>query len=243
MNETIKSLIAGVLGSLSSLLVGYPLETIRIRMQYGKPLNYRLYKNVYKGFSYPLLTVIPISSLNFFIFDTIRNKNIFKNPLVNTCYSSCISSTLTLPISIPIEFNKCNAQVNNSYNAISKIKKDGYLSLYKGSHLTFIRFVPGYIIYFTGYQYWRDKMPIDNKYSIIAGACVGVTIWSLILPVDIVKNRILTGVNSNFRECCNDIYLRYGLKGFYRGFIPAIIRCIPTNAAYFYVIETIKSNL
>jgi hypothetical protein len=96
---------------------------------------------MYKGFSYPLLTVIPISGLNFFIFDTIRNKNTFKNPLVNTCYSSCISSILTLPITIPIEFNKCNAQVNNNYNAISKINKDGYLSPLQGIILLFFFYV------------------------------------------------------------------------------------------------------
>ena len=261
MNETIKSLIAGALGSFSSLLVGYPFETIKIRMQYKKSLNYKLhknmdinmyknmyknmdrnmYKNMYKGFYYPFLSVIPVSSLTFLIFDTIREKKTFKNTLVNTCFSSCISSTLTLPITIPIEFNKCNAQVNNNYNIINKIKKDGFLSLYKGSYLTFVRFVPGYIIYFTSYQYWKDKMPMENKYSIFAGACTGITVWTLILPIDIIKNRIQTGVNSNFRECCYNIYSKYGLIGFYKGFTPAIIRCIPTNAAYFYVIETIKS--
>ena len=83
-----------------------------------------------------------------------------------------------------------------------------------------------------------------NIIKLILVANKSVVISDGIFPTnlfDIIKNRIQIGVNSNFRECCYDIYSKYGLIGFYRGFVPAIIRCIPTNAAYFYVIETIKS--
>ncbi|KAJ9069784.1 hypothetical protein DSO57_1015088 [Entomophthora muscae] len=77
-----------------------------------------------------------------------------------------------------------------------------------------------------------------------AGGTAATLFWAVGFPSDVVKNRIMSqpigpgplqypSVVATFKI----IYQQGGLRGFYRGFLPAILRSFPTNGAALLVYE------
>lgn len=71
----------------------------------------------------------------------------------------------------------------------------------------------------------------------LAGAAGGIGYWVSIYPVDIIKTTMQSDNPDpklrrykGFADATRQIYADFGIKGFFRGFTPAIVRCIPANA-------------
>ncbi|KAJ3096851.1 hypothetical protein HDU97_005479 [Phlyctochytrium planicorne] len=89
--------------------------------------------------------------------------------------------------------------------------------------------------------------------AFLAGGFAATTFWIISFPADLIKNKIMTqpdpGKNaprSAYRyptmlSCAKDIMAKEGLKGFYRGFTPCLLRSFPTNAAAIFVFETVSA--
>jgi solute carrier family 25 carnitine/acylcarnitine transporter 20/29 len=73
------------------------------------------------------------------------------------------------------------------------------------------------------------------------------TFWICSFPFDVVKNRIMAQPETkplkypSVRACFEYIYRTEGLKGFYRGFTPCLLRSFPTNGAALMVYEGFMS--
>ena len=57
---------------------------------------------------------------------------------------------------------------------------------------------------------------------------------------DVIKSKIQTdgfsGSEQKYRgviDCARQIWAKEGVKGFYRGFVPCMVRCAPANAGTF----------
>ena len=67
--------------------------------------------------------------------------------------------------------------------------------------------------------------------------------WTCTFPLDVLKSRIQTLPESTPRELttvayhARQVHQESGLRGFYRGWLPTIVRSFPVNAATFYVYE------
>jgi solute carrier family 25 carnitine/acylcarnitine transporter 20/29 len=79
--------------------------------------------------------------------------------------------------------------------------------------------------------------------SIMAGGGAGIAYWFSCYPFDVVKNKMMTAPDSspplyrNMRHCFSSIYKTEGVKGFFRGFTPCVLRAFPANAACFATFE------
>ncbi|CAG9311089.1 unnamed protein product [Blepharisma stoltei] len=133
-------------------------------------------------------------------------------------------------------------------------KKYGIFGIYKGFPITMLRELIGITMYFMGYQYSGRKLfGGDNANTnelkmwqiMICGGLAGYAYW-VVYPIDVVKSKLQSDSYKNMRykstiECVKTIYKDIGVKGFFRGFLPAIIRAAPANAAILTGFETMMS--
>lgn len=67
------------------------------------------------------------------------------------------------------------------------------------------------------------------------------------IPADNLKNRIMGAPLStspmSARVLARQIYASEGIKGFYRGFVPIILRAFPVNACAYLVYESLLRGL
>jgi solute carrier family 25 carnitine/acylcarnitine transporter 20/29 len=98
------------------------------------------------------------------------------------------------------------------------------------------------------YEYFSRKLSATTSLpkwgqNFISGGLAATTLWIASFPFDVVKNRMMTQPLSGdkpyktVRQCFEKIYAREGIKGFYRGFTPCILRSFPANGAAFVAIE------
>lgn len=136
----------------------------------------------------------------------------------------------------------------------------GIRGLFHGQMMTMIRDGFGFGSYFLAYEYLvqnslkslrksvdpefqRSQLP--SSHLILFGGFAGVSYWIFVYPLDVIKSKIQTDTLDHkkkryptIRSCISRITAEEGIKGFFKGFSPCILRAIPVNAATFAVFET-----
>jgi len=135
----------------------------------------------------------------------------------------------------------------------SIIRNRGILGMYKGLSPTLLREVPGGLAYFTCYEVLKKSLTNVGQAPsqatlLVSGGIAGVVYWGSTYPFDIIKTRIQTDsdVAPRYRstaDCARAIYRESGLRGFFRGASPALVRAFPANAACFFLYETVSGYL
>lgn len=140
---------------------------------------------------------------------------------------------------------------NGGFDVVRQLYKEGGIrSVFRGSAATLARDGPGSAAYFAAYEYTKKALtPADSKdlslpAIMAAGGVAGIAMWISIFPIDTVKSRLQSAegrptVGSVVRE----IYGRGGMKAFFPGLTPALLRAVPANAATFVVSFTQSQDL
>ena len=139
---------------------------------------------------------------------------------------------------------------------LSILKDRGPKGLFAGLTPLLMRDVPfntlffgTYRTYCAGFKYMngrQDQSELSAVEVFLAGGFAGMTAWSIVFPFDIVKSRMQTGMSmdahgnlvpsaqqSSVTEVASQVYREGGLRKFYRGWTPAVLRAFPANAALF----------
>lgn len=124
--------------------------------------------------------------------------------------------------------------------------------IYRGLVPSLFRESVGLGIYFATYEALiarelkKDKSiarsDISSLKLCLFGGLSGYTLWIAIYPVDVIKSKLQTDslTKPNFTgsiDVVRKVFASSGIKGFYRGFIPTILRAAPANGATFAVFE------
>jgi len=117
--------------------------------------------------------------------------------------------------------------------------------------------------YFGGYQYFKQMalqrqqhatgatMPsvLSLSGSVFAGGMAGTCYWMSCYPLDVLKARLLAApdvqppVYRGIAHAAQTIYHQQGIKGFFRGFTPCLVRSFPANGACFLAFEVVMQLL
>lgn len=143
---------------------------------------------------------------------------------------------------------------NGPIDCFKKIQQSAGLfkGVYKGLAPTLVRESIGLGIYFATYEaliarelknkIYPTRADIPGWKLCMFGGLSGYTLWIAIYPVDVIKSKLQTDSLSNPKyrgsiDVAKDIFKRSGIKGFYKGFVPTILRAAPANGATFAVFE------
>lgn len=163
----------------------------------------------------------------------------------------------------PPELVKCRMQTLGEFKGSHKnitpltiirdvLRTDGVLGFYYGITSTLLREVPGYFFFFGGYEGvqmmfnmydQRQLFPLWSR-TIIAGGMGGTALWMAIYPFDVIKSRMQVNSQGSRKlgltECARMLAKEEGVRSFYKGITPTLLRAFPACAALFLGVEYSK---
>jgi solute carrier family 25 carnitine/acylcarnitine transporter 20/29 len=135
------------------------------------------------------------------------------------------------------------------------VRTHGVAALWQGWTSTLIRNVPANALFFPvnelvklelARRYHKSPSELDLHHRLIAGACAGLSYWTLTYPLDVVKGR-MQGTpyeqRQSWRSTLRDILRTDGPAGFFRGFAPCAARAVPACAALFATTDIVRYEL
>lgn len=215
-------------------------------------------KNFYKGVIPPLLGVTPIFAISFWGYDiskkiiahgNMNNDQLSVSQLAMAGFISAIPTTL---VTTPTERIKVVLQTSSTksvYQAVRNIiNNGGIFSVFKGFSATLARDGPGSALYFAAYEVSKKYLNGDNNKELsignicISGGIAGISMWIGVFPIDTIKTQLQSSnVKQSMWEATKNIYKNSGIRGFFPGIAPALMRSFPANAATFLGVEITHS--
>jgi hypothetical protein len=210
-------LLAGSACGLVQTFVGYPLDTVTVRLQNNYNVKLGNILSYYKGIGYPC------------IFNVISNGAIFKmnkniNDKINNQFISGFATGMVFsPFIYIFDTGKIFHQTNDTSE---KITFSRFLKI-NGLMTTMIKESVASSFYFGIY----NKL---NKHfhPILSGSIAGVTSLTCIYPIDVIKTRQMTH-NISFIDS-------YKMNKLWKGYWPCAIRACIVNGLGFYTYELTK---
>ncbi|XP_044150944.1 solute carrier family 25 member 48-like isoform X3 [Bufo gargarizans] len=250
----IEDFVAGYLGGAASVIVGHPLDTVKVA-------------GFFKGMSFPLATIAIYNSVVFGVFsnaqrfisqyrDTSR-----RHPpdLIDVTFASMLAGCVSVGIGGPVDLVKIKLQMqtqcassevvsltqNTSIHHYKKtykgpvhcvnciLRKEGLLGMYRGAGAMVLRDIPGYCLYFIPYIYLSEWLKLDHHTTPsalsvwLAGGIAGAISWGTATPMDVIKSRLQADslYNRKYRGVKDCIKQSYSNEG-----IQVFFRGITVNA-------------
>ena len=133
-------------------------------------------------------------------------------------------------------------------------KHNGVRGPYQAFHATMARNLPAGAVYFGVFENVKNAFAASNEDGkatnpqiILAGGIGGFFYWSLFYPIDVIKSALMTdAVNpaqrkfSGFFDAAGKLYASGGVRAFYRGLVPCLLRASPANAGMLFTVDYIR---
>ncbi|XP_050465297.1 mitochondrial basic amino acids transporter-like isoform X1 [Cataglyphis hispanica] len=257
---------AGCLGGCAGIMVGYPLDTVKVHMQTQDSRNpkYRgtwdclrtilakeSVSGLYRGMTSPIAGVAVVNAIVFGVYGHTQ-RHLSEPDRLSAHFLAGVSAGLAqTPVSSPIELAKTRLQLQSPSQGDSRgpiqclrniYKKEGYRGVFKGLNITFLREGPSYGVYFVTYEMLTktsSKQPISTPHMLLAGGLAGTASWVISYPIDVIKSRIQAESSNRYSgalDCLKKSVRAEGYRCLYRGLNSTILRAFPTNAATFAVV-------
>jgi len=211
------SFVGGCSAGVAAVLVGHPLDTVKVRMQM---LNIPLFRcgktmllnegisSFYLGIASPLYNIPLCYAISLGSYEMGRwalglgfhEQMSFMQGAISGTWAG-ITSCIVLT---PMELVKCKLQMEilpegakkTTAMAMTKkiIKSQGIRGLYRGNLICILREIPGCAVYFGAYEYIKGF--ITEKYNapqfapFMAGDIAGFVSWIVSYPQDAIKTRL-----------------------------------------------------
>lgn len=150
-----------------------------------------------------------------------------------------------------------SSHYSGALDCIRKIYKTaGSRGFFQGATPLVFRDIPGFAVYFASYEILLDalsqrKSRIDMQplATVFAGGLAGMISWFSTFPFDGIKSRMQADGNKGLfiykgtADCFLQTYRAGGLKSFYAGLGPCLLRAFPHNAVLFLVYNLVSNWL
>lgn len=205
-----EAILAGTISGWASILVCYPFDNIRTRMQtehFGLSVRdsikqvYRTsgLRGFYKGFTAPFMAQglykAVIFGTNSFVSSKLSLANASLSSFISGMAAGAVNAFIVSPVELIRNQQLLNKSKQQSQATIlqclrSIISQNGYLGLYRGLAMTIARDGTGLGIYFLTYKLLRERLGDSIPSRLLAGSCAGIMFWAAVLPVDTLKSMI-----------------------------------------------------
>jgi len=260
---------AGCVGGAAGVVAGYPLDTVKVKIQTQDVSSGRLMYNgtfdclkqiinkegarsLYKGMSSPLIGVAGINAITFGAYGNVLRQLSNPESIGSVALAGSAAGMIQSFIVSPMELVKTQMQVcgqNGITDAIKTIYTNGGLTgLARGFGITVLREVPAFGIYFGSYEVMLRRFGDSTPVVLIAGGMAGIFSWIFTYPQDVIKSRLQAdsfGMNQQYssaRHCLQASIETEGYGCLTRGIGSTIVRAFPMNAVTFGVYSYIMKR-
>eukprot|EP01133_Synstelium_polycarpum_P018079 gene18079-21605_t len=180
-----------------------------------------------------------------------------KDPFVANLLGGAFAGTVeSFIVVIPCELLKVRHMTqehNRSFSHVMRdvIKEEGFTGLYKGGSATLLRQITNHMVRFPTFyaitDYLKDgqhdrKLPV--LHNLAAGALAGTASTLFNNPLDTIKTRMQKqGQNLTTTQVIRSIYADGGMKAYWAGCLPRILRVAPGQAITWAVVEKVTAML
>lgn len=220
------------------------------------------WKGFFKGNFIDVVRSFLYGGINFYFYEKLKKILIpfdnTKNQTPSRLLSGGISGVSSLFLIYPamVVGTRLTVQRNeqNQYQGIidcfkKMYKEEGIKSFYRGSQLSMIQAFPSMALNLMGYDLVRKKFQENGYqgliYNLIAGSISGTISCTLVFPMEVViKNMHLDGQGKIFLntfDCIRKVYQNQGVIGFFRGYLPSMIRALPIITIRFALYDHLLS--
>lgn len=171
--------------------------------------------------------------------------------LIAACFSGFVTSFLVTPIErIKVLLQSSNAYKNEIDCFQKVIKVEGVVGIFtRGLGPTLAREIPSYGIYFLIYGLLM-QLPLATQLGTLAplifGAVTGCASWIPVYPIDVVKTLVQASdgsQNVSALEITKQLYNDRGIRGFFDGLTPKMLRAAVNHSVTFYIYDMIYHTL
>ncbi|RUP19712.1 mitochondrial carrier domain-containing protein, partial [Jimgerdemannia flammicorona] len=258
--SSLEKMLSACTGALLTSLLVTPLDVIKTRLQsqalYNSPVRHT------STTPYSATSLTQCCREVFFSANSGPMKQDVLCRLNPSTGSSGTSATTSIECTLRAEAYEAaelvaRRQFNGTLDGVSKIiRYEGILSLYRGLTPALVMSVPATVIYFVGYDYfrdylrdrWVDQNPGLARYApLIAGGGARTIAATIISPIELFRTRMqsVEGLHG-FREVFKSVVRMVrsdGIQTLWRGLPPTLWRDVPFSAIYWTGYEQIKQQL
>jgi hypothetical protein len=247
--DSIISFLPGYFQGLSKVFTTYPFDVMKIQMQSNKYNTFLecsrdLLKNnkklFFRGISIPLVTFPIERAISYKLYEDMNKKKY--NPYISALYGGVAASIL----GVPMQFLTTNAIVSDNYKGVMSFLKEQISkknNIFKGYYLDTGRALLGSTLFLGTYGNIKKILPENEKSTILASLGSISFTWILTFPIDLVRVNFQISKNESVISIINKQYNNYGLKSFYRGLTPVLIRSVPSTIIGMLVYEEVKNMI
>lgn len=120
--------------------------------------------------------------------------------------------------------------------------------LYRGTAVTWFREAQAYGVWFASFEYMMNSDAARNKIErkeiptwkiALYGGLAGEALWLGSYPFDVIKSKMQSDgfgekqKYSSMRDCFAKTYRAEGMRGFWKGLAPTLLRAMPVSAGTF----------
>jgi solute carrier family 25 phosphate transporter 23/24/25/41 len=253
--DLFSNLLSGGISGIVSRTVTAPLELYKIQRQnpfiphstLQSVLKKEGIRHLWKGNGANCIRVFPQFSLNYATFEFAKERMPEGN--MSNFLSGAAGGMIGMLCTYPLETirTRLSLQTQNSHytGTLDALKRMGVKQLYQGGGMS----VFGSSLYnafnFSFYFAYKNIFPNpEQHHKLLCGGFAGLSAITITHPTDLVRRRMqLQGFDAsvpvyrNPMHCIEKIVAKEGVRGLYRGLIPAYIRLFPTTAIQFWTME------
>ena len=210
--------IASIFTSFSQVIVGHPFDTAKVHIQNKQSIFNLHFKDLYRGYKYPLTSSIITNALLFPIYQ--RTKYYTGSSFI----SGFLGGALISPFVFVSDYYKISRQMAQ--------KPTKSLQYSFGKYSVFWRESIAYSAFFGVYDIMRNQYQYSSLFS---GAVCGVCNWGTTYPIDVIR----------CRQIAQQISILSAIKQgrLFDGITICLIRAVFVNAAVFYTYENVYNYL
>lgn len=170
---------AGCVGGCAGVVIGYPLDTVKVRIQTQDP-KFPMYRGtfhclytivkqetargLFKGMSSPIASVAGINALIFGVYGNVQRRLSDPESLASHAFAGAVAGVVQSFVSSPMELVKTRLQIQEVCASGKQLYKgpldctkqiwrsEGLRGVFRGLGVTVAREIPAFSVYFASYE-------------------------------------------------------------------------------------------
>ena len=210
----IKEFLGGFCVGVSQVVVGHPLDTIKVLLQNNKPALGHPIRNYYFGWKFPALSSLFYNSIAFPVYEANKSQGA---PL-----AGAIAGAAATPLVYILDLGKIKQQMKMPIS----IKT---FHTVRGLPTTALREVLATSSYFGAYEFSKER----TNSPLLSGGIAGLANWTLTYPIDTIRTRQIA------QNISPTVAFKQG--ALWKGYAPCAARAIIVNSISFVIYDSIMT--